>query len=245
MISKFEGIIISETMYGDSSKIINLFTRERGVIGIMCKGVKAIKNPMRTKTMKFTYGYFHIKYRDNKLSTLVDVDIINNLSNIKSDITLISYATYITELTNQVVKQNDDPLIYDIYINTMLKINEKQDPLILMNIIELKYLDFLGVPLNLESCVLCGNKTNIVTLDPDEGGYICQKCYTNQVILSPKAIKLIRMYYLVDIKSISKISISDSVAKEISYFLDKFYERYTGVYLKSKNFLKTISDLQR
>lgn len=245
MISKFEGIIISETMYGDSSKIINLFTRERGVIGIMCKGVKAIKNPMRTKTMKFTYGYFHIKYCDNKLSTLVDVDIINNLSNIKSDITLISYATYITELTNQVVKQNDDPLIYDIYINTMLKINEKQDPLILMNIIELKYLDFLGVPLNLESCVLCGNKTNIVTLDPDEGGYICQKCYTNQVILSPKAIKLIRMYYLVDIKSISKISISDSVAKEISYFLDKFYERYTGVYLKSKNFLKTISDLQR
>lgn len=245
MISKFEGIIISETMYGDSSKIINLFTREHGVIGIMCKGVKAIKNPMRTKTMKFTYGYFHVKYRDNKLSTLVDVDIINNLSNIKSDITLISYATYITELTNQVVKQNDDPLIYDIYINTMLKINEKQDPLILMNIIELKYLDFLGVPLNLESCVLCGNKTNIVTLDPDEGGYICQKCYTNQVILSPKAIKLIRMYYLVDIKSISKISISGGVAKEISYFLDKFYERYTGVYLKSKNFLKTISDLQR
>lgn len=244
MISKFEGIIISETMYGDNSKIVNLFTKEHGVIGVMCKGVKSIKNPMRTKTMKFTYGYFHIKYRDNKLSTLVDVDIINNLTNIKSDIALISYASYITELTYQVIKQNDDMQIYDIYINALLKINEKQDPLILMNIIELKYLDFLGVPLNLESCVLCGNKTNIVTLDPDEGGYVCKDCYTNQVILSPKAIKLIRMYYLVDIKSISKISISDKVAKEISYFLDKFYERYTGVYLKSKKFLNTVSDLQ-
>ena len=189
MISKFEGIIVSETMYGDNSKIVNLFTLEHGMIGIMCKGVKSIKNPLRTKTMKFTYGYFHIKYNENKLSTLVDVDIIDNLSNIKKDITLISYASYITELTYQVAKQNDDHGIYEIYKNALLKINDGQDAMILMNIVELKYLDYLGVPLNLESCVMCGNKTSIVTLDPDEGGFVCKNCYINQVILSAKAIK--------------------------------------------------------
>ncbi|HIS18043.1 MAG TPA: DNA repair protein RecO [Candidatus Coprovivens excrementavium] len=243
MLEKYEGIIITETPYGDNSKIINVLTKERGLIGIMCNNVKNIKNPLRTKTLKFTYGYFHIKYHENKLSKLVDVDIINNLKNIRNDIELISYMSYITDLTYQVVKQNNDSQIYSIYISTVLKLNEQKNPLILTNILELKYLDYLGVGLNLTSCIKCGSTKNIVTLDPDEGGYICQNCYTNEKLLSPKSIKLIRMYYLIDINSISDINIKSQTANEINYFLDKYYERYTGVYLKSKDFLKKINSL--
>lgn len=243
MLEKYEGIIITETPYGDNSKIINVLTKERGLIGIMCNNVKNIKNPLRTKTLKFTYGYFHIKYHENKLSKLVDVDIINNLKNIRNDIELISYMSYITDLTYQVVKQNNDSQIYSIYISTVLKLNEQKNPLILTNILELKYLDYLGVGLNLTSCIKCGSTKNIVTLDPDEGGYICQNCYTNEKLLSPKSIKLIRMYYLIDINSISDINIKSQTANEINYFLDKYYERYTGVYLKSKDFLKKIKSL--
>lgn len=243
MLEKYEGIIITETPYGDNSKIINVLTKERGLIGIMCNNVKNIKNPLRTKTLKFTYGYFHIKYHENKLSKLVDVDIINNLKNIRNDIELISYMSYITDLTYQVVKQNNDSQIYSIYISTVLKLNEQKNPLILTNILELKYLDYLGVGLNLTSCIKCGSTKNIVTLDSDEGGYICQNCYTNEKLLSPKSIKLIRMYYLIDINSISDINIKSQTANEINYFLDKYYERYTGVYLKSKDFLKKINSL--
>ena len=243
MISKYEGIIITETPYGDNSKIINVLTKDKGIIGIMCSNVKSIKHPLRTKTLKFTYGYFHINYNENKLSKLVDVDIIDNLTNIRGDIELISYMSYITDLTYQVVKQNNDLDIFNIFISTVLKLNEKKNPLILTNILELKYLDYLGVGLNLDSCVKCGSKKNIVTLDPDEGGYICQNCYTNERILDPKSIKLIRMYYLIDINSISDISIKKEIANEINYFLDKYYERYTGLYLKSKDFLKKLNNL--
>ena len=243
MINKYEGIIITETPYGDNSKIINVLTKEKGIIGIMCSNVKSIKNPLRTKTLKFTYGYFHINYNENKLSKLIDVDIIDNLSNIRGDIELISYMSYITDLTYQVVKQNNELDIYNIFISTVLKLNEKKNPLILTNILELKYLDYLGVGLNLDSCVKCGSKKNIVTLDPDEGGYICQNCYTNERILDPKSIKLIRMYYLIDINSISDIKISTSIAQEINYFLDKYYERYTGQYLKSKDILKKLNSI--
>lgn len=243
MISKFEGIVITETPYGDNSKIINVLTKDRGIIGVMCNNAKSIKNPLRTKTIKFTYGYFHINYNENKLSKLIDVDIIDNLTNIKSDIELISYASYLNELTYQVTKQNDDPEIFNLFINTLLKLNEKQSPQILTNILELKYLDYLGVGLNLDHCINCGDKKNIITIDPDEGGYICSNCYTNQKILSPKAIKLIRMYYLINISSISSIKIDKDVANEINYFIDKYYERYTGLYLKTKDFLKKISKL--
>ena len=98
--------------------------------------------------------------------------------------------------------------------------NEDFDPLVITNILELKFLDYLGVGLNLENCINCGDKKNIITIDPDAGGYICNKCYTNQRILSNKSIKLIRMYYLINIDSISSIKIDKSVVNEINYFIN-------------------------
>ncbi len=243
MIKKVEGIIIKETPYSETSKILNVLTSDGIVIGLMAKGARNIKSKLRSYTNLFTYGVFNIYYKENKLSTLVSVDIINDLKVIKSDIILISYLNYLTELTTQVLKQLKDKEIYNLYINAILKINELFDPLVITNILEIKYLDYLGVSLNLESCVKCGNMSNIVTIDGDAGGYICKNCYTNELIISPKTIKMLRMYYYVDIKSITKLNIKKEVINEINYFLDKYYERYTGLYLHSKEFLKNVINL--
>ena len=205
----------------------------------MCKGAKQLKSPFRATTLKFTYGKFNIYYKENKLSTLSSVDVIHSLSHIKNDIVLLSYVNYITELTVQVLKQTSDN-IYDDYIETILKIEEGLDPLVMTNILEIKYLDYLGVGLNLDSCVSCGAKVGIITIDGDRGGYICSKCYHNEFIVDKKTIELLRMYYYVDIKSISKLKISDKVKNEINTFLNTYYDRYTGLYLKSKNFLKKL-----
>jgi len=240
MLREIEGIIIKETSYGETSKIIDVYTKD-GIIGIMCKGAKALKSPFRATTLKFTYARFIIYYKENKLSLLKSVDIINPLNMIKNDIVLLSYLNYLTELTSQVVKQTNDD-IYEDFIITILKINEGLDPLIMSNILEIKYLDYLGVGLNLSECIGCGKTKDIVTIDGDRGGFICSSCYQNEIIVEPKTIELLRMYYYVEIKSITKLKISDKVKKEINNFLDTYYERYTGLYLKSKCFLKKLID---
>lgn len=238
MQKEIEGIIIKEIPYGETSKIIHVYTKD-GVLGIMCKGARTIKSPLRATTLKFTYGRFQIYYKENKLSILSSVDVIDSFKTIMNDITLLSYLNYITELTEQVVRESNED-VYDDYLMTILKMNEGLDPLILCNILEIKYLDYLGVGLNLDSCVGCGSKAQIVTIDGDRGGYICKNCYQNERIVDRKAIELLRMYYYVDIKSISKLKISDTVRDEINTFLNTYYDRYTGLYLKSKNFLKKL-----
>ncbi len=240
MIEKVEGIILSISDYQESSRILQVLTREHGLIGVIAKGCKSVKSPLRAACNSYTYGYFYIYYKENKLSLLSNVDIINSYSNIRLDIELISYMAYLCDLTYQVVKQNDDSNIFDILINALDKINNKLIPLIITNIVELKYLDYLGISLNLDSCVKCGNKEDIVTIDGDDGGFICKNCYTNQVIVDKKTIKLIRMYYLVDIKTISTIKISDVVSREINNFINTYYDRYTGLFLKSKEFLNKL-----
>ena len=58
-----------------------------------------------------------------------------------------------------------------------------------------------------------------------------------------KTIGLIRMFCLLDLSKITKIDIKDSIKSEINKFIDDYYERYSGLYLKSKELLEKIIKL--
>ena len=244
-IDSFEGIILTETNYSESSKILNVLTEDRGVIGIMSKGCRNIKSKLRGVSRKLIYGKFHVYYKENGMSTLIGVDLINSFSKTMMDLERISYSSYLLDLTYQVIRQNDDNDIFCLLRDTLLKIEEGLDPLVLSNILELKLLDFLGVRPSIDACSICGSYKGIVTLSSDSGGYVCRNCFNNEGYVSEKTIKMIRLYYYVEIKNISKLDVSSDVSKEINQFLDMYYDRYTGLYLKSKDFNKKNSKLDQ
>lgn len=244
IIKEVSGFIISVIPYKETSKIVNIFTKD-GVIGCIARGAKSLKSDLRVNTTKFTYGKFIIDFKKNNgLNVLREASSINELINIKSDLLLISYLSYIVELTNQVIKQiYDFESLYNLFVSTILKLEDKHNPKIISNIYELKLLDYLGVGINFNCCAKCGSKKNIITIDGDVGGYICQSCYTNEYIYDDKTIKMLRMYYLIDINSISELKISEQVVNNIDRFINTYYDRYTGLYITSKKFLKDIDKM--
>ncbi len=189
-----------------------------------------------------TYGYFYINYKENTLSTLVEADVINEFKSIKTDLKKIGYAVYLLDLAKQVEKQNtnDREEIFSILEESLLKIENSFEPSIITNIVELKYLSFLGVEPVLDRCSICNNKQDIITINSDAGGYICKNCYTNEYITDEKTLKLLRMFDFVDISKIKELNILDKNKKEINKFLEDYYSKYTGLYLKSKDFLSQI-----
>ena len=237
---KVEGIVVSAVDYKESSKILNIYTKELGIIGVMARGSKKVKSTLSGVSDKLTYGVFYLEYKEGKLSNLLDVDIINNFKNIKKDILLMGYSLYLTDLVVQVVKNDNDKQIYADYIAALIKINDLYDPMVISNILELKMLNYLGIKPILDKCCKFGSSNDIITVSSYAGGYICKNCYTNEFIVDIKTIKLLRMFYYIDISKISKIDVSDNIKKEINDFIDEYYDRYAGLYLKSKEFLKKI-----
>lgn len=239
MLKNIEGVVISETPYKENSKILNILTKE-GIIGVISKGCKNLKSPLRMISSKLVYGNFTIYYNKDKLSTLKEGVIVNNFNYIRTEASLVPYSVfvYITDLVRQVVKQSDANPIYDLYINTIEKIEEGLNPIVMMNILEIKLLDFLGCPIELNACAKCGSTKNIVTIDPDIGGYICSNCHTNEIIYDEKTRKMLRMYYLVDISTVKELKIKDYVIENINTFLTAYYDRYTGIYVHTKKFLE-------
>ena len=160
--------------------------------------------------------------------------------NILFDIKNVSYATYILELSTQVAKQNSDSEIFTLLISSLKKINEGLDPKIITLIHEVQCLKYLGIDIMVDACTNCGSTNDIVTLNSEKGGYICKECYENEKIVDEKTLKVIRLFYHVDISKISKLELSNITIKEISDFLEEYYDRYSGLYLKSKSLLNMI-----
>lgn len=242
-IVKTEGIIIGETNYSESSKILKIFTKDYGLISVMSKGCRNLKSKLRGVSSKLVYANFQFYYKENGISTLIGADSINTLRNILMDIDRISYASYLLDLTEQVYKHSGAVEIYPIFIATILKINEGYDYEALTNIYELKLLDYLGIRPNVDGCSICGNSKNIITISTNDGGYICQNCYRSGKIYMNKTIQLVRMFIYLDINQITKLDIKKETKKELNEFITDYYDQYSGLYLKSKSFLKNLTKI--
>ena len=51
------------------------------------------------------------------------------------------------------------------------------------------------------------------------------------------------MFYYLDISKITKLQISEEVKNEINSFISEYYKEYTGIYLKSKEFIDNLNKL--
>lgn len=238
-IISIDGIVINTLKYGESSKIINILTREKGVIGVIAKGALKEKSKLRVISNNFTYANFQLYYKENKLGTLVSADIKNNFLNIKSDIIKFGYMGYLTDLAKNVSKETNSENVYDILINSLLKIEEGLNPKVITNIAEIKYLQYLGVGLNLDGCTVCG-LTSVVSMSMSKGGYVCAFHKTTEKSMSESVLKMFKAYYYIDISKITELNIKENVINEIDNFLNHYYKEYTGLYLKSKAFLDNI-----
>ena len=82
--------------------------------------------------------YDDVNKENERLAKIIQ----NEFRNIRKDIRKISYATFLLELSEQVMRQNNNPEIYTLLISSLEKLEEGFDASTITSILELKYLDY-------------------------------------------------------------------------------------------------------
>ena len=118
-----EGIVLNETNYGETSKILNVLTKDYGYISIMSKGCRVLKSKLRGISMKLVLASFTINYKENGISLLLEGNTIDSLKYILTDFKKMNYAMYLTDITKSILKDYFNPSIYVILKNALIKIN--------------------------------------------------------------------------------------------------------------------------
>ena len=233
---KTKGIVLNETPYSETSKILNVLTEDYGMISIISKGCRNIKNKLRGVSNKMNYCEYTISYKEKGISTLIEGSTINSFKYVFGDMKKSIYSFYLMDLVRQVLNENNDKRIFYLLESALIKINDGLSPELVSNIIEIKLLDYLGVSLNLDNCVNCGSNIDLITISLNDGGCLCKNCYQEGFIFDSKSLNLIRILKKIDLSKIDKLEITDdSIFKEIDDFIHEYYSFYTGIYLNKKD----------
>lgn len=226
-----EGIILNETNYGETSKILNILTKEYGYISVISKGCRTMKSKLRGISMKLIYAKFTINYKP-QVSILLEGNLINHFKNIVTNIENLNYSLNLINLIKKVLIQNNDKQIFSELKSALFKINDGFNASLITNIMQLKLLKYLGVNPNFHNCLICQSE-NIITYDLKQGGALCSNCAKNTYLFQPSTIKLLKLFIETDLDKITKLNLTKPIIiEEIKNFIKEYYEIYTGILLK-------------
>ncbi|TMN20991.1 DNA repair protein RecO [Lentibacillus cibarius] len=246
MLEKMEGIVIKTQNYGESHKIVTLFSDKLGKIAAIARGAKKPKSRMAAVTQPFIIGEFFI-YVNSGLSTIQQGDVIDANRQIREDILKTAYASYVAELTDKLTdSQTPDPQLYKQLNETLNWMAEKEDAAIPIMMYELKIFIRGGFSPVLDKCVHCGNKAGPFVFSIAEGGFLCPQCkhFDREAIsLSDKLAQLLWIFAEVELERIGTISVKEENRKLLRQIIDAYYDAYGGYYLKSKRFLRQLDKL--
>jgi len=247
VLEKIEGTIIKTQDYGESNKIVTLFSQKIGKFSAIARGAKKPKSRMAAVTQPFIHGNYLV-YVSTGLSTIQQGEIIDSYRNIREDIVKMAFAAYISEFTDKVLESyQPDFFLFDQFFRTMNWISDKNEYMIPVMMFELKLFEKAGIAPTLDQCVLCGNNEELSSFSIVEGGLLCKNCFSfdrYSIVLPSVVAKLLYIFSTIGLDQVGTISVKQKNQILLRKILDTYYDQYGGYYLKSRKFLNQIDLLK-
>lgn len=255
-IIKTEAFVIKVRKYGESSKIVSLYSEKFGKINAIAKGARKPKSKFANCLDIFSLVSLVIyKKTTTHLHLISDCDLIKSYYKISENLDKYEIALKIFELIYITLHdEEENKKLFDLLKRTMQnldKINENVNNLYFHFLI--KFGENFGYAYNFERCAKCnaniigvGNDGKKIVFDFSRGGPLCSKCET--VVMQPQIINLGILKILNKFESVNdgleltNIRLNSDEINEIEKFLFG-YLRYhiSGLReLKSQKILKKL-----
>ena len=169
----------------ESDKIIVMYSKDKGLIRGVAKGVKKPKSKLGAR-MDLLVANKLMLYKGKNLDRICQADVLNTFNKTRSDMDKIFYSMYISEIVNNFGLE-DDPCsneVYDLLYKALDKIansDTKEQILIAVLKFQLKMMQISGFGIELNNCLVCGKKIfdEKMTFSTVSGGIICEQCSKN------------------------------------------------------------------
>ncbi|UOF88930.1 DNA repair protein RecO [Fodinisporobacter ferrooxydans] len=243
-----EGIVIRGIDYGETHKILTIYTYKYGKFSCMIRGVKKPQSRLAALSHLFTRANFLIALGRQGMGRIEQGEVLQSYRNIREDLVSTAYATYIVELLNRCVEEREpSESIYRFLQGSLQQLADGQDAEIICRIFEMKALQLLGVRPILDVCVNCRQAVHpFQHFHFAEGGVICPVCagFTKHVrSIHKETWKLLIVFQTIPIDRLRTVAIRSEIKQELRFILWYFLDHFAGVTLKSRHFLEQIERL--
>ncbi len=187
-----DAVVLRQTDYKESDRILTVLTPERGILTVGAKGVRNIKSKNSAAVQLFSYSELELVQTGSRY-TLQTATLKNGFFGLRSDLNRYSLACYAADAAAHFCTEaGDESEPFRLLLNLFYALAEsKEKPLWLLKAaFELKLCTVCGFMPELGACTVCGKTTTSVDV-PDEAfltgnkyrfsllesGLVCKDCY--------------------------------------------------------------------
>lgn len=231
-----DAIVIRSREYGESDRIVTLFSREKGKLEAVAKGVRKPKSTQRGGTQLFTYADF-LLYRGKTLDTISQAQPKESFIHLWDDFDRTIAASGMAELLDiSTAKEQPEPELFTLTLSFLFLI-KNLDPYIAQAAYALRLLELHGYLPILKSCVQCGKtlEAEHAFFSSGADGLLCSLCNNDRAqmravrALNPGSLALIRQLHSSKIDKLDRLRWNKKMREEIlgglCYFCEEKFER--------------------
>ncbi len=173
-----EGVVLRRRDYGESDRILVLFTRKLGRISGIAKGARKPSSKISGHLELFSRVSFLVS-RGRNLQLITQAETIESYEQLRKDLSGIGLGSYLVELVDAVTTEEGSNIkLYDLLVLALESLDNGQQPEIIKHFFELQLLDLSGFRPEFFICVECGEP--IIEQDQylsgELGGVVCPNC---------------------------------------------------------------------
>ncbi len=175
---RVEAVVLRHSDWGEADRLLVLFTREKGKIRAIAKGVRRIRSRKAGHLEPFTRSSLQLALGQD-FWLVTQAETVAYYPALLEDLLRTGYAAYMIELVDRfTMEEGQNVSLYTLLADTLQRIAEEPDPFLAVRYGELRMLELFGFRPELFSCVQCGKAIQAEDqfFSAEMGGVLCPGC---------------------------------------------------------------------
>jgi len=214
-----DGLILRETAYKESSKILTILTAGHGKLTVTARGALRRNSKLAAATQLLVFSEMTL-FANRDRWTMTEARTAEQFIGLRRDVRLLALASYFAELAEAVADEDSpNPELLPLCLNAFFALSEGlKEPGYVKPAFELRLMSAAGFAPLIGQCARCGSEEpQHVYLNITEGTLFCDVCTSSgQYGLSRGALHAARYVIGCESKKLYSFTLGEQALKELS-----------------------------
>jgi DNA repair protein RecO (recombination protein O) len=240
-----EGVVLKHIDYGEADRMVTVYTRQRGKVRALAKGVRKVRSRKGGHLEPFTHVILQLAV-GRHWYIVSQAEAQDAFPALRDELEIVGYASYVVELLDRFTyEEEENTPLFRLITKTLDRLNKGYDPFLTVRYYEVRLLDLLGFRPELQHCVVSEKKIKEQDqyfsaelggiLSPDHG-----KGMAGAVPISVSALKYLRHFQRSSYTEAARARITQEVHQELEVLMQYYLTYLLERGLNTPSFLRLV-----
>ncbi|RME90918.1 MAG: DNA repair protein RecO [Anaerolineae bacterium] len=244
---RVEAVVLNHRDFGEADRLLTLYTRQRGKVRAIAKGVRKITSRRAGHLEPFTQVALQLA-QGRDLFIITQAETIEPYLPLRDDLVRMGHAAYVVELVDRFTHEDEEAgaaTLFHLLTATLSRLASRADPWPALRYFEIRLLDGVGFRPRLFECVRCEEpvRPEDQFFSFGEGGVVCARCGRGDPALqaaSMEALKYLRHFQRSEYADAARARPTAGVRAEVERLIQGYLTYLLERTLNAPGFLRKI-----